>query len=365
MAASKPHVRCIRPACIAVFLALQVFTAAAANPQLKVAQLTNTNCAFGSFYPSVDSTAKKVAFTSFCDLVPGGNADGNSELYFMNTNGTGLVQLTNTTGGVGIIEPSLAANGQNIVFASDRDLIPGNNADGNYEIFTISTNGTNLKQLTNTVGGRVSLGFPGSTEPCFDPKAQKITFSSDRDLVSGGNPDGNNDLFLMNADGSGLTQLTFTTGGFGVNGGCLNGADTKVVFDSDRDLVPGQNTDGNYEIFSSAANGSGIVQLTNTTSPASGIGNGFPHWPSNGKTIFFRSDVDLTGNNPDANQESFRMNADGTGIVQLTCTVGGFGSTVWAVTTNGKTLAIESDGDLVPGNNPDRNGEIFTMKISP
>ncbi len=357
----------IRQGCFAMFLTLVLLATAGAatTPQLRVAQLTKSNCAYGSFYPSVDSTAKVVAFTSFCDLVPGGNTDGNSELYFMNTDGTGLAQLTRTTGGIGIMEPYLAGNGQSIVFASDRDLVPGNNADGNFEIFTISTNGTNLKQLTNTVGGRVDLGFPGSTGPCFDPKAQKITFSSDRDLVSGHNSDGNNDMFLMNTDGSGLTQLTFTTGGFGVGGGCLNGADTQVVFDSDRDLVPGHNTDGNYEIFSMAVNGSGIVQLTNTTSPASGIGNAIPHWTSNGKTIFFRSDVDLTGNNPDANQEAFRMNADGTGVVQLTCTVGGFGSTIWAVTPNGKTLVIESDGDLVPGSNLDRNGEIYTMKITP
>lgn len=357
----------IRQVCIAVLLALLLLTTAgaAAIPQLHVAQLTKTNCAYGNFYPSVDSAAKKVAFTSFCDLVPGGNSDGNSELYFMNTNGTGLVQLTHTTGGVGVVQPYLAANGQSIVFASDRDLISGNNADGNYEIFTISTNGTNLKQLTNTVGGRGDLGYPGNTGPCFDPKAQKITFSSDRDLVSGHNSDGNNDMFLMNADGSGLTQLTFTTGGFGVGGGCLNGADTQVVFDADRDLVPGHNTDGNYEIFSMAVHGNGVVQLTNTTSPASGIGNVGARWTSNGNTVFFRSDVDLTGNNPDANQEAFRVNADGTGLVQLTCTVGGFGSTIWAVTPNGKTLVIESDGDLVPGNNLDRNGEIYTMKITP
>jgi Tol biopolymer transport system component len=336
----------------------------AATPQLKISQLTNSNCPSGSFYPSLDSTAKKVAFTSFCDLVPGGNTDGNSELYFMNTTGTGLVQLTHTTGGVGIVQPYLAANGQTIVFASDRDLVSGSNADGNYEIFTISTSGTNLKQLTNTVGGRGDLGSPGNTSPCFDPKSQKIAFTSDRDLVSGHNSDGNNDLFLMNADGTGLTQLTSTTGGFGVGGGCLNGTDTQVVFDSDRDLVPGHNTDGNYEIFTMAVSGSGIVQLTNSTSPASGVGNVTARWASNGKTIFFRSDVDLTSNNPDANQEAFRMNADGTGIVQLTCTVGGFGSTIWAVTPNGKTMAIESDGDLVPGNNTGRNGEIYTMKIT-
>jgi Tol biopolymer transport system component len=352
-------------ACFLLLLTLLPLTPAkAATPQLKIAQLTNSNCPSGSFYPSLDSTAKKVAFTSFCDLVPGGNTDGNSELYFMNTTGTGLVQLTHTNGGVGIVQPYLAANGQTIVFASDRDLVSGSNADGNYEIFTISTSGTNLKQLTNTVGGRGDLGYPGNTGPCFDPKAQKIVFTSDRDLISGHNSDGNNDMFLMNADGTGLMQLTSTLGGFGVGSGCLNATDTQVVFDSDRDLVPSHNTDGNYEIFSMAVNGSGVVQLTNTTSPPSGVGNVTARWASNGKTVFFRSDVDLTGNNPDANQEAFRMNADGTGLVQLTCTVGGFGSTIWAVTPNGKTLAIESDADLVPGNNLDRNGEIYTMKIT-
>lgn len=368
MATSRLDLVSLKQPCISAVLAVLLLTSAAwaaAVPQLRIAQLTTTNCPFGNFYPSLDSAVKKVAFTSFCDLVPGGNTDGNSELYIMNINGTGLLQLTHTTGGVGIVEPEIASTGQIIVFASDRDLVPGNNADGNYEIFTMNANGSNVKQLTNTVGGRVDLGFPGNTGPCFDPQAQKINFTSDRDLVPGGNSDGNNDMFMMNADGSGLTQLTFTTGGFGVDGGCLNGAGTEVVFSSDRDLVPGHNADGNYEIFGMRVNGSNLVQLTNTTSPDSGIGNVNARFTSNGKTVFFRSDVDLTGNNPDANQEAFRINSDGTGLVQLTCTASGFGSTVWAITPNGKTMAIESDGDLVPGNNSDRNGEIFAMRITP
>jgi len=362
MTGSKISVRFAKLAGVLVCL-LMTTVALAALPQMVVSQLTNTTCTSGSFYPTLDSTGKKVAFSSFCDLVPGGNSDGNSEIYLMNTNGTGLVQLTHSTGGLGSGWPSLASNGQTVAFASDRDLIPGGNADGNFEIFIINVDGTGLKQLTNTTGGR--LGFAGNTETCFDPKAQKITFSSDRDLVPGGNSDGNNDLFMMNPDGSGVTQLTFTTGGVGVGTGCLNSTDTKILFDSDRDLIPGQNSDENSEIFTMNVDGSGIVQLTHTTSPGSGYGNYKPLWTSNGKTVFFRSDVDLTGNNPDGNEESMRMNSDGTGVVQLTCTIGGFGSTVWGITPNGKTLAIESDGDLVPGNNLNRSGEIYLVKLTP
>jgi len=338
-------------------------TAWAAVPLLQIAQLTNTNCPYGNFYPSTDAKAKKVVFTSVCDLVHGQNADGNSEIFVMSLGGAGLTQLTNTTGGVGSVEPQLASNGEFIVFASDRDLIPGQNADGNFEIFVMHTDGTHLTQLTNTIGGRVNLGFPGNTGPCLDPKAQKITFSSDRDLVPGNNADGNNDLFVMNVDGSALRQLTFTTGGFGQDGGCLNATNTRMVFDSDRDFV-GQNSDGNYEVFTMDVNGSNIVQLTNTVNPDT-IGNVGSLWTADGKTIFFRSDINFNGNNPDANQEAFRMNADGTGMVQLTSSVGGFGSAITGVTPDGKTLMIESDADLVPGNNLDRNGELFAMRITP
>jgi len=363
MATNIPYAGRAVQACAVIAVFLVNATAWAAVPLLQIAQLTNTNCLYGNFYPSTDSQVKKVVFTSVCDLVQGQNTDLNSELFVMSVGGAGLTQLTHSTGGVGSVEPQLAANGEIIAFASDRDLISGHNSDGNFEIFTIRTDGTHLTQLTNTVGGRVNLGFPGNTGPCFDPKAQKITFSSDRDLVPGNNADGNNDLFVMNIDGSGLRQLTFTTGGFGQDGGCLNSTDTKLVFDSDRDLV-GQNSDGNYEVFTMNANGSNVIQLTNTVNPDT-IGNVGSLWTADGKTIFFRSDINFIGNNPDANQEAFRMNADGTGMVQLTSSVGGFGSAITGITPDGKTLMIESDADLVPGNNLDRNGELFAMRIKP
>src|SRR4029453_3619068 len=109
-------------------------------------------------YPSLDATGKKIAFTSNCDLVPGGNADGNAELFYMNADGTGLGQLTASVGGFGAGNTSLDLGGHRIVFTSDRDLIPGQNADGNDELFGINVDGTGLRQLTHTTGGERGWG---------------------------------------------------------------------------------------------------------------------------------------------------------------------------------------------------------------
>ena len=314
------------PWCVLAVVLASSLASSAQQSQMTVTQLGSSACTDGYYFPSIDAAVKKVAFNSFCDLVQGENTDGNSELFVMNVNWSGLKQLTSSVGGLGVINPQISWNGLKIVFASDRDLISGGTTDGNYEIFTINVDGTGLTQLTNTTGGRFVYGFQGNTGPCFDPRAQKIAFSSDRDLVAGGNSDGNNDLFVMNTDGSGLAQLTATTGGWGIGGGCLNANDTQVILDSDRDLVPGGNADGNYEVFTMKANGTGFVQLTNTTSPASGVGNVGPIWTSDAKTVFFRSDIDWIGGNPDLNQEIFRMNIDGTNKVQMTSSAGGFGS---------------------------------------
>ncbi|CAN5618051.1 hypothetical protein BH20ACI3_BH20ACI3_23260 [soil metagenome] len=44
-----------------------------------------------------------------------------------------------------------------------------------------------------------------------------------------------------------LSPITFTTGG--VNTSSINGDGTRIAFVSNRDLLTGGNTDGNHEIF--------------------------------------------------------------------------------------------------------------------
>ena len=58
------------------------------------------------------------------------------------------------------------------------------------------------------------------------------------------------------------------------------------------------------------------------------------------------------------------MNGDGTRIVQVTCVPGGFTSP-WGITPDGRTISIESSGDLVPGSNSDLGPELYLMRLRP
>jgi Tol biopolymer transport system component len=315
----------------------------------------------GSSYPALDAKARKVAFVSLCDLVPGKNTDGSAELFIMNVDGTDLRQLTSSAGGFGVLNTSMDPKGNRVVFASDRDLVPGANTDGNMEIFEIGSDGMGLRQLTSSTGG--TGPFPGSSHPRFDPTGARIVFPSNRDLVPGGNPDGNSEIFVMNANGDELKQLTHTSGQYGLQDAELDATGTKLIFAADQDLVPGSNPDQYIQLFVMNTNHGGVVQLTNTNT---GTGAVAPHWTRDGNTVVFSSDNDLTGGNPDLNFEVFRMNADGSGIVQLTYTAGDyFGARAWSISPDAKTIAIHSGLDLVPGANLDKNFEVFLMTFKP
>ena len=60
------------------------------------------------------------------------------------------------------------------------------------------------------------------------------------------------------------------------------------------------------------------------------------------------------------------MNGDGSGLEQTTRHIGGFGAALpWWISADGKTIAVESDRDLVPGSNRDLNFEIYAIKLAP
>src|SRR5258705_8765603 len=78
-----------------------------------------------------------------------------------------------------------------IVFTSPRD--PGNN----HHVYVMDPDGSHQAPLT--VGDFID------SEPAWSPDGKRIAFRSNRD-------DGNGDIFVMNADGSGVTRLTVNTG---------------------------------------------------------------------------------------------------------------------------------------------------------
>ena len=65
-------------------------------------------------------------------------------------------------------------------------------ADGNHEIYLINADGTGLRNLTNHKGN--------DYKAAWSPDGAKIAFVSDRD--------GNAEVYVMNADGSNVTNVS-------------------------------------------------------------------------------------------------------------------------------------------------------------
>lgn len=145
------------------------------------------------------------------------------------------------------------------------------------------------------VGGLVLLGAGCSKDSPTQPhpapaKVSSITFSSGRD--------GNDEIYAMNADGTGQTNLAQNAASDQIPHWSRDGS--KIAFESDRD-------DGSTsEIYVMNADGTGQTRLT--TNSANDYA---PVWSPDGSKIAFVS-------HRDGNDEIYVMNADGTGQVRLT-----------------------------------------------
>lgn len=227
-----------------------------------------TNNTSLDFDPTLSPDGTRIAFDSYLDdpdvLV--------EEIYVMKLDGTGLVRLTNNT--ADDFNPIWSPDGTKILFLSNRN--------GDYEIFMMNADGSNQHSLT---------GYAGDSSPVWSPDGTKILISSDR---NGGG------LFVMNADGSGITQLA-NTGTFGGNRdsfGVWSPDGTRIAFHSYRNAEA--------DVFIVNADGSGLINVTNN--PA---GDFNPRWSPDGTRILFDSFRD-------GNFELYVTNADGTGVVRLT-----------------------------------------------
>jgi Tol biopolymer transport system component/N-acetylneuraminic acid mutarotase len=179
--------------------------------------------------------------------------------------------------------------------------------DGNNEIYLMNADGSSPSNLTNH-GADDQWGR-------WSPDGTKILFRSNRNAGSNGN-----DLYVVNTDGSGLTNLT--TGATGDDDRASWSPDgTKIAFDYGS---------GTAQIYTMNADGSGRTQLTST-----GL-NSAPVWSPDGSKIAFAS-------NRSGNGEIWVMNADGSNPQNLSNNPAGEWVPSWS--PDGSKIAFASQRD--------------------
>ena len=144
-------------------------------------------------------------------------------------------------------------------------------------------------------GGRQLAGIPTPGAPA----AAKIAFESCRpEHPEDPESDSICDIYAVNADGSGLTNVTNDPQSYYSFTWSPDGS--RIAFQSFRD--------GNAEIYTINPDGSGLTNLTNDPS-----GDLFPVWSPGGSRIAFDSDRDHAGDL----FEIYAMNSDGSAWIDV------------------------------------------------
>ena len=169
--------------------------------------------------------------------------------------------------------------------------------DENWEVYVMNPDGTDPVNLTNhpRADGRVA-GVDAVGRPVWSPDGQRIAFVSNRDNSFG-------DVFVMNADGSDQVNLTNSRSYDVTPSWSPDG--NRIAFSSNRG--------GETEVYVMDADGTNVTQLTDTPGDPPSYR---PVWSPDGSHIAFVRQSDETFN-PDV-VELYVMNADGSNQVNLT-----------------------------------------------
>ncbi len=274
----------------------------------------------------------RIAFTCVIDHMP--------QICTMKPDGTDRRTLTTAPGGSQ--DAAWSPDGKQIAFVTWRDSAAPNtcqDGDCNFEIYVMNTDGSHQQRLTN---------LPAEDwGPAWSPDGSQIAFLSLRDEPARPQDCGdrcNSEIYVMNADGSGVTRLTNNTA-----------PDWYPLWRPDTNETAGHTPTpamptatppapiggGTNQLLYWAQDNQGavnlyLIDLDGKAKAGRVIGQGSsPDWSPDGKRVVFEADTESGGHN------LFLMDADGAHRTQLTYNEKGAWEPAWS--PDGGQIAYSAD----------------------
>lgn len=270
---------------------------------------------------TVEGVRGTATITVLGRIVFANRSDGNWEVYAINRDGSGAVNLSNSS--ALDWEPIWSPDGSRIAFVSERD--------GNREIYLMNADGSDFQNVTNSPSNESYLAWsPDGSRIAFADRRDgdaalkiyvvdvdggvvaRLTDGGDTDTRSRWSPDGsrilflrdpddginfNTDMYVVGVDGGGVTRLTYD----GAHGHRWSPNGARIAFQ-------GSGEQGKSDIYLINPDGTDLQAITND--PAHDV---LPMWSPDGNRLAFLSE-------PSGNYDVYAMDADGGGLEQLTTT---------------------------------------------